>query len=841
MYVIKRSGRKEKVHFEKIGTRLRRLSWGLSKSVDTDELATKVIAGIYAGVKTTELDELAAETAVARSSVHEDYNKMAARISMSNLHKMTKRSFSEVVKDLHAYIDPDSKENAPLVSDELMDVVSNNKDEIDSAIVYSRDFDFDYFGFKTLERAYLLKLHGAIVERPQHMFMRVALGIHGTNVAQAIETYHLMSKGYFTHASPTLFQAGTRHPGLNSCFLVTMKGDSLDSIFETVRDCAMISKAAGGIGINVHDIRASGTYIKGTGGHSNGIVPMLRVLNNTARYVDQGGGKRKGAFSIYLEPWHADIFGFLDLRKPIGDDTMKAEDLFYALWIPDLFMKRIKQDGMWSLMCPKKCPGLADVYGDEFETLYEAYEKDKRYNRQVKARDLWNEILKTQVQTGNPYMLYKDHVNHKSQQANLGTIRSSNLCVEIVEYSSPDECAVCTLASVALPRFVMGSRHQVGEIPQTRDSLGKRVIHQFKEDGQYDFAALYNVVQVVTRNLNKIIDLSMYPIPEATRSNHRHRPIGIGVQGLADVFQLLNLPYESPEAQRLNRDIFETMYFAALSASCDLAEKDGPYDTFKGSPASEGNLQFDLWGITPNQQRWDWTALKDRIKTHGLRNSLTIALMPTASTSQILGNTESFEPRSSNSYIRRTLAGEFPIINAYMMGDLRKLGLWDDEMRRAILQSNGSLQDIDRVPAHIKKVYKTVWEMSQKTLLEMSAARGAFVDQSQSLNCHLKEYSEKTLNMWHMHGWKLGLKTGMYYLRGKETVSASKTIVDVGHIPEQDQKVDLEDTDSNDGSSPDENWMETEEVQAWRKQRDHEKAKLECSIENKDACVMCSS
>ena len=621
-------------------------------------------------------------------------------------------------------------------------------EELNSAIVYDRDFNYQYFGFKTLERSYLLRLDGKVAERPQHMIMRVAVGIHGDDIEHAIETYNLMSQKCFTHASPTLFSAGTPQPQLSSCFLIDMKEDSIEGIYDTLKSCAMISKNAGGVGMNAHCIRATGSYISGTNGTSNGIVPMLRVFNNTARYVDQGGNKRPGAFAVYLEPWHADVFEFLDLRKNHGKEEVRARDLFFALWVPDLFMKRVESNGEWTLMCPNECPGLADVWGEKFEALYEKYEREGRGRKTVKAQKLWYSILEAQTETGTPYMLYKDACNRKSNQQNLGTIRSSNLCTEIIEYSSPDEIAVCNLASLALPTFVDTSR------------------------GEYDFQRLHEVTQVVVKNLNKIIDINHYPVEEARRSNFRHRPIGVGVQGLADAFLALRLPFESPEAKHLNKQIFETIYHAALTASCELARQLGPYQTYEGSPVSKGILQYDMWNVTPSEL-WDWASLKADIAKHGVRNSLLLAPMPTASTSQILGNNECFEPYTSNIYSRRVLAGEFQVVNPWLLKDLVDMGLWSDNMKNRIISEGGSIQRIPNIPDDIKALYKTVWEISQKTIVQMAADRGAFIDQSQSLNIHIKEPTMGKITSMHFTGWKLGLKTGMYYLR---TMAASAPI-----------------------------------------------------------------
>ncbi|NUQ26586.1 MAG: ribonucleoside-diphosphate reductase subunit alpha [Saprospiraceae bacterium] len=752
MQVIKRTGRKEDVSFDKITARIKKLCYGLSSDyVNYIEIAKKVILGLYDGVSTTELDNLAAETAATMAAIHPDYAQLAARIAVSNLHKNTDKSFSQTMKDLYHYIDPKTGEKAGLISDEIFNIIWKHRNELDSAIIYDRDYDFDYFGFKTLERSYLLRMEGKVVERPQHMLMRVAVGIHGEDIAAAVETYNLMSEKWFIHATPTLFNAGTPKPQMSSCFLLTMTDDSINGIFETLQRCALISQSAGGIGLSVHNIRATGSYIKGTGGSSNGIIPMLKVFNDTARYVDQGGGKRKGAFAIYLEPWHADVFEFLELKKNHGKEELRARDLFYAMWIPDLFMERVRDDGDWSLFCPNEAPGLFDCWGGEFEALYHKYEREGRARKVVRAQDLWFAILESQIETGTPYILYKDAANRKSNQQNLGTIRSSNLCTEIMEYTSADEVAVCNLASISLSKFV-------------------------KEEGVYDFDQLVEITRVVTRNLNKVIDINYYPIEEARRSNMRHRPIGIGVQGLADAFILMRYAFDSPEARQLNRDIFEAIYFAALTESCELAIRDGAYETFAGSPASKGELQFDLWGEQPSS-RWDWAGLKKRIVKHGLRNSLLVAPMPTASTSQIMGNNECFEPYTSNIYTRRTLSGEFIIVNKHLLKDLIGLGLWSDEMKHKLMAANGSVQHIDEIPPHIKELYKTVWEISQKVIIDLAADRGAFICQSQSMNLFVENANFGKLSSMHFYAWQRGLKTGMYYLRSKAAVDPIKFTV----------------------------------------------------------------
>lgn len=754
MLVLKRDGHRESVKFDKITARIEKLCYGLDpKFVNPVEVAMKVINGLYDGVSTSELDNLAAEIAASMTTRHPDFAKLAARIAVSNLHKVTSKSFSNTMKRLYTYVDPKTGQNAPLISKETWKVIHDNAAELDEAILYDRDFSYDFFGFKTLERSYLMKIDGKVIERPQHLLMRVAVGIHGENIPAAIETYHLLSEKWFTHATPTLFNAGTPKPQLSSCFLLTMKDDSIDGIYDTLKQTAKISQSAGGIGLSIHNVRAKGSYIKGTGGTSNGIVPMLRNFDMTARYVDQGGGKRKGSFAIYLEPWHADIFDFLDLKKNHGKEEMRARDLFYAMWIPDLFMKRIENNEMWSLFCPNEAPGLADCYGDDFERLYEKYEKEGKFRKQIKAQDLWFEILEAQIETGTPYMLYKDAANKKSNQKHLGTIKSSNLCTEIIEYTSPDEVAVCNLASIALPKFV-------------------------SEEGKFDHQKLYEITKVVTRNLNKVIDINYYPVEEARTSNMRHRPIGIGVQGLADAFIMLRMPFDSEEARGLNKDIHETIYFASMEASMEEAKLYGSYETFKGSPTSKGIFQFDMWGVTPDSGRWDWENLKREVKQHGLRNSLLVAPMPTASTSQILGNNECFEPYTSNIYTRRTLSGEFIIANKHLMKDLISLGLWSESMRQKLIGANGSVQGIAEIPQNIKDIYKTVWEISQKAIIDMSADRGAYICQSQSLNIHLTNPNFGKLTSMHFYAWKKGLKTGMYYLRSTAAADAIKFTLD---------------------------------------------------------------
>jgi ribonucleoside-diphosphate reductase alpha chain len=752
MQVIKRSGKREEVSFDKITARIKKLCYGLEQTyVDPIEIAKKVIQGLFDGVSTTELDNLAAETAATMAAIHPDYALLAARIAVSNLHKNTNKSFAQTMKALHEYIDPTTGENAGLISDEAFDVIWQHRDRLDSAIIYDRDYEYDYFGFKTLDRSYLLRMNGQVVERPQHLIMRVAVGIHGANLESVLETYQLMSEKWFIHATPTLFNAATPKPQLSSCFLLAMTDDSISGIFDTLSRCAKISQSAGGIGLSVHNVRAKGSYIRGTGGTSNGIVPMLRVYNDTARYVDQGGGKRKGAFAVYLEPWHADIYDFLELKKNHGKEEMRARDLFYAMWIPDLFMERVKADGEWSLFCPNEAPGLYDCHSGEFDALYHRYEREGRARKVIRAQELWFAILESQIETGTPYLLYKDAANRKSNQKNLGTIRSSNLCTEIMEYTAPDEVAVCNLASISLPKFV-------------------------KEDRTFDFERLYEIARVVTKNLNKIIDINYYPIEEARNSNLRHRPIGIGVQGLADAFILMRFPFESAEAKQLNKDIFETIYFAALTESNALAERLGVYTSYPGSPASQGELQFDMWGVQPSK-RWNWADMKNKIQATGLRNSLLLAPMPTASTSQILGNNECFEPYTSNIYNRRTLSGEYIIVNKHLLKDLIGLGIWSNEMKHHLMAANGSVQEIPGIPQDLKELYKTVWEISQKAIIDLAADRGAFICQSQSMNLFVESPNFGKLSSMHFYAWQKGLKTGMYYLRSKSASDPIKFTV----------------------------------------------------------------
>jgi len=785
MYVLKRDGRKEVVKFDKITARIKKLCYGLDPNVDPVKIAMRVIEGVYDGVTTSELDNLAAEVAATNTATHPDYANLASRIAVSNLHKNTEKSFSGVAKLLYEYVDPKTGERAALLADDVYKIIKENAELLDSSIIYDRDFNYDFFGFKTLERSYLLKTKGQVTERPQHLLMRVSIGIHKEDVSAAIDTYNMMSQGWFTHATPTLFNSGTPKPQMSSCFLLTMKGDSIDGIYDTLKQCSLISQSAGGIGLAIHDIRAKGSYIKGTNGTSNGIVPMLKVFNDTARYVDQGGGKRKGSFAIYLEPWHADIFDFLDLKKNHGKEEMRARDLFYALWISDLFMQRVEAGGMWTLMCPHECPGLSETYGAEFEKLYLKYEADGKGRKTIKAQDLWYKIVEAQIETGNPYILYKDACNEKSNQKNLGVIKSSNLCTEIVEYTAPDEVAVCNLASVALPKFV--------------------------KDGVFDHDKLFKVTYQITKNLNRIIDNNYYPVKEARNSNMRHRPIGIGVQGLADAFILMRFPFDSEEAKKLNIEIFETLYYASLTASKDLAIAEGPYETYKGSPVSQGILQFDMWGVTPTD-RWEWDVLKEEIMKHGVRNSLLLAPMPTASTAQILGNNECFEPYTSNIYSRRVLSGEFVVVNKHLMRDLVKLGIWNPDLKNQIIANNGSVQNINIIPDNLKELYKTAWEISQKAIIDLAADRGAFICQSQSLNLFLENPNMGKISSMHFYGWKKGLKTGMYYLRTKAATSAIQFTVDKSKLSQPDVVVSEE----------------------------YAKEQIACSLDDPEGCEMCS-
>lgn len=801
MNVTKRNKEKQLVSRDKLYNRIEKTSKGLSDYIEKDVLADKVLNGLYNNVSTNKISELLAETTVYMGGHHPDYLVLAGRFVANDLHKKTPSAFSDAIELMYHNKHPTNRERAPLISDEIYDIIKENKKRIDEAIDHSLDFSFDYFALMTLYGSYLYMVDGAIVERPQYMWMRCAIGIHKHDVDSALETYRLLSQGYFTHATPTLMNAGTPKPQLSSCFLVHMKDDSIDGIYDTLKISAQISKSAGGLGISVHNIRSAGSYISGSGGNSSGLIPMLRVFNDTARYVDQGGGKRKGAFSIYLEPWHADIYGFLKLKKNNGKEEERARDLFYALWVPDLFMQRVKDKAKWTLFCPNTAKGLSNVYGDEFKELYEKYEKDGKGVKTVEAQELWLEITNSQTETGTPYMMYKDACNHKSNHKNLGTIKSSNLCCEVVQFTSPDEVAVCNLASIALPKFVV--------------------------DGKYDFDALFETTKIVTRNLNKVIDVNYYPVKEAKTSNMRHRPIGIGVQGLADTFFKLRYPFESDEAKQLNRDIFETIYFAALTASNELSEKMGPYETYEGSPISQGIFQFDMWHVKPSD-RWDWDGLKKKIEQYGVRNSLVTAPMPTASTAQILGNNEAFEPMTSNMYVRRVLIGEFPIINKYLVEDLSKGKLWNKYIINKIIHSNGSIQNIDEIPVEIKKLYKTVWEIKQKCLIDMAADRGAFIDQSQSFNVFIEKPTNRILSSMHFYGWSKGLKTGMYYLRTKPPANPIQFTLDRDLLTLKDNETVEE-------------IKKTETVEEIKNTEINEIEKLECSRLNKDDCIVCGS
>jgi ribonucleoside-diphosphate reductase alpha chain len=823
MYVLKRDGRRESVKFDKVTARIERLCYGLdSIFVQPVEVAMKVVSGIYDGVTTSELDNLAAETAASMTTKHPDYAILAARIAISNLHKNTLKSFSGTMKMLYQYVDPKTGQNASLIGKETWKVIQANAALLDSTIIYDRDYGYDYFGYKTLEKSYLLKLNNKIVERPQHMLMRVAVGIHGEDIDSVIQTYNLLSERWFTHATPTLFNAGTPKPQLSSCFLLTMKDDSIDGIYDTLKQCAKISQSAGGIGLSIHNVRATGSYIKGTNGTSNGIIPMLRVFNDTARYVDQGGGKRKGSFAIYLEPWHADIFEFLDLRKNHGKEELRARDLFFAMWISDLFMKRVEANGSWSLFCPNECPGMSDCYGDEFEKLYEKYESEGKARKTVKAQELWFAILESQVETGTPYILYKDACNKKSNQKNLGTIKSSNLCTEILEFTSPEEVAVCNLASIALPKFI------------ETDLLGNAV--------RFDHQKLYEVTKVITRNLNKIIDVNYYPVVEAETSNKRHRPIGIGIQGLADAFILLRMPFDSDQAQQLNKEIFETIYYASMESSMELAIEEGPYETWKGSPISQGIFQFDMWDVKPESGRYDWDALRTKVMEHGVRNSLLLAPMPTASTSQILGNNECFEPYTSNIYTRRVLSGEFVVVNKHLLRDLVKIGLWNDSMKNELINANGSVQNIEAIPNELKELYKTAWEIKQKSIIDMSADRGAYICQSQSLNIFMMDPNFGKLTSMHFYAWKAGLKTGMYYLRTKAATDAVKFTVDRQALAEKTPVTNtIEEKPLDYAAYAKENEAKAKAAQSFASEEEQKYAAMQCSLDNPEGCEMCGS
>jgi len=859
-HVVKRNGNRERTSFDKITSRIEKLCYSLHPEyVDATVVTQKVIVGIYPGITTVELDNLAAETAANMATIHPDYAILAARIAISNLHKETKKRFSDVMTDLYTWVNPLNSKNCSMISDKTYEVISKYKDTLDSAIVYDRDFGYSFFGFKTLERSYLLKINGKIAERPQHMLMRVACGIHGDDLKGILDTYKLLSQRWFTFGSPTLFNSGTRRPQMSSCFLLNMQSDSIDGIYNTLTQCAKISKSAGGIGLAVHNIRAKGSYIAGTNGHSNGLVPMLRVYNNTARYVDQGGNKRPGAFAVYLEPWHADIFDFIDLKKNTGKEEVRARDLFYALWVPDLFMERVKNNQSWSLFCPDDAKGLSECYGDEFEKLYTKYEKGGLARKTIKAQDLWKHIIDCQIETGTPYMCYKDAANRKSNQKNLGTIKSSNLCTEIMEYTDDKNIAVCNLASIALPRYI--------------DQKTKK----------FDFDELHKVTKQVVKCLNKIIDVNYYPVEEARFSNMQHRPIGIGVQGLADTFQILDLPFDSPEARTLNKQIFETIYHASVESSMDLSRELGPYSSYEGSPISQGILQFDMWNKKPEFEKWNWNTLKAQIKEHGVRNSLLLAPMPTASTAQILGNNESIEPYTSNIYSRRVLSGEFQVVNQHLLTRLVEEGIWSEDIKLQMIANMGSIQNIENIPDHIKKVFRTVWEISQKSIVEMAADRGPFICQSQSLNIHIAKPNLRAMSSMHFTGWSLGLKTGMYYLRTRPAVNAIQFTVDKAKLAQitknrtnsgtveadkENKKPSssldaLKKTGYQEGQTNDEISKVTKKLSLLGQENkkvenevteestptpsgagvqltEEDQARILCSLENKEACMMCS-
>jgi ribonucleoside-diphosphate reductase alpha chain len=829
MLVIKRDGSKEPVRFEKVSNRIKKMTYGLNPDyVDATEIAQKVISGIYDGITTQELDNLAAETAASLIPKHPDYSILASRIAVSRLHKVTKKKFSETIHDLYNYIDPETNEPAGLINDETYNAVIKYKQKFDGAIIHERDFDFEYFGFKTLEKSYLLKMYGQVAESPQHMYMRVAVGIWGDDIKNALKTYELLSNHMMTHATPTLFNAGTKKPQLSSCFLLMMSDDSIPGIYKTLTDVAIISQNAGGIGLAIHNIRSTGSYIKGTNGTSNGIVPMLKVFNETARYVDQGGGKRKGSFAMYMEPWHADIEDFLDLRKNTGKEEIRARDLFLALWTPDLFMKRVEEDGQWSLFSPSDVQGLWELYGDEFEEAYVNHESSGKARKVMKARELWSKIIDAQTETGTPYMMYKDAANKKSNQKNLGTIKSSNLCTEILEYTDKDEQAVCNLASIPVNKFLRSTDNRTSKIARGKCEV--------------DHKALYDVAYQTTLNLNKVIDVNYYPTPETKKSNMRHRPIGIGIQGLADLFAIVGIPFTSPEAKRINEEIFETIYFASMTASMDLAKRDGKYETFEGSPLSKGEFQFNLWGFNDVDLsgRWDWTKLRKDVMKNGARNSLLLAPMPTASTAQIMGNNEAFEPFTSNIYTRRTLSGEFVIINKHLVKDLIALDLWGEDMKNMIILHKGSVQNIPQIPESIRETYKTVWEIRQKDLIDMSADRGKFICQSQSLNLFIENVNSAKLTAAHFHSWKIGLKTGMYYLRTKSAVDAiaglgvdlSKAKTTTNNEPSVQHNETIKESISlSMGMSSEELSRAAEEATAG----------ITCSLDNPEDCEMCGS
>ena len=830
MYVTKRDGSSEAVRFDKVSNRVRKMTYGLNTDfVDSMGISQKVIAGIYDGITTGELDNLAAETAASLIPVHPDHSILASRIAVSRLHKTTKKKFSDTIEDLYSYIDPETGKPAGLISDETYEVVKKNKNKLDSAIIHDRDFNFEYFGFKTLEKSYLLKMHGNPSETPQHMYMRVAVGIWGSDIKNAIKTYELLSTHMMTHATPTLFNAGTKKPQLSSCFLLTMSEDSIPGIYKTLSDVALISQNAGGIGLAIHNVRSTGSYIRGTNGKSNGIVPMLKVYNETARYVDQGGGKRKGSFAIYLEPWHADVEDFLELRKNTGKEERRARDLFLALWVPDLFMERVEKDENWSLISPSEVPGLHEVYGEEFNKKYIAAEKAGKARKTVRARELWGKIVESQIETGTPYILYKDAANRKSNQQNLGTIKSSNLCTEIIEYTDKDEQAVCNLASIAVNKFL-----------KSTDARTSKII---RGKCEVDHDLLYDVAYQTAINLNKVIDVNFYPTPETKKSNMRHRPIGIGIQGLADLYALMGIPFSSDQARTINSDIFETIYYAAMSASVSLAKKLGPYETFEGSPLSEGKFQFNLWNFTDEELsgRWDWKKLRKDVMKHGARNSLLLAPMPTASTAQIMGNNEAFEPFTSNIYTRRTLSGEFIVINKHLVSDLISLNLWDEDMKNMIIIHKGSIQNIPNIPEDIKEIYKTVWEIKQKDLIEMSAERGKFICQSQSLNLFIEGVNAAKLTAAHFHSWKLGLKTGMYYLRTKAAVDALSGLgIDASKYnkpnPTETLKKEIQVKEASEATK-----LSSESSEELKELANQTITDLSCSLDNPDDCLACGS
>lgn len=828
MQVIKRDGSREPLKFDKISNRIRKMTYGLNNDfIDVLEISQKVIAGIFDGITTESLDNLAAETAASLIPKHPDYSNLASRIAVSRLHKTTKKKFSETIQDLYSYIDPETGKEASLINEETYRAVIDNKDTFDSAVIHDRDFNFEYFGFKTLEKSYLLKLYDKVAETPQHMYMRVAVGIWGNDIKNALKTYELLSTHMMTHATPTLYNAGTRKPQLSSCFLLTTSDDSISGIYKTLTDVATISQNAGGIGLAIHNIRSTGSYIRGTNGTSNGIIPMLKVFNETARYVDQGGGKRKGSFAIYLEPWHADVEDFLELRKNTGKEERRARDLFLALWIPDLFMERVEKNENWSLFSPSEVPGLHEVYGQEFVAKYLKAESEGKARRVVKARDLWTKIIESQIETGTPYILYKDAANRKSNQQNLGTIKSSNLCTEIIEYTDKDEQAVCNLASIPVNKFL-----------KSKDNRTTKIL---RGKCEVDHDLLYSVAYQTTLNLNQVIDVNYYPTPETKKSNMRHRPIGIGIQGLADLFAVMGIGFTSEEARKVNSEVFETIYFASMTASKDLAKQNGAYETFKGSPLSEGKFQFNLWNTNDSELsgRWDWASLRKEVIENGARNSLLLAPMPTASTAQIMGNNEAFEPFTSNIYTRRTLSGEYILVNKHLVNDLIAIGLWDEDVKNMIILNKGSVQGIAGIPDDIKEVYKTVWEIKQKDLIEMSADRGKFICQSQSLNLFIEGVNAAKLTAAHFHSWKLGLKTGMYYLRTKSAADALtglgidmskyKTAPEVKHEPVQIAQVPPPELDTK---------MNSEDL---AKLVQNMESDIMCSLDNPDECIACGS